>query len=728
MAAALSAPRRCAVALAAGLLLIPLALAPPAGAADGTAPGAPGERATWTPADKQGFGTARSVESKLWFTLGNGELTEVYHPRLDTPSMRDLQLVVSDGRSFADREDTATRHQVRLLDPTGLRYQQVNTALSGRYRITKTYASDPASDALLIDVDLESLDGAAYQVYALLDPALANSGDDDTGSSDGAALVARDPHGEASALLARPGFTATSSGFLGASDGWTDLAHDFRMDFHYRLAENGNVVQTGRTSLTGRPGAQRLTLALGFGATTPAALATATGSLRRGFSAVAGDYAAGWHAYLDTLAPVPASARRWRALYELSALVLAAHEDKTFRGGFIASPSMPWAWGTDPGLMGFGAYHNVWSRDQYEIATALLALGDRAAANRALTWLFEVQQRADGSFPQNSRLDGTPSFTSLQMDEVADPIVLAWQLGRDGAGDFAHVRRAAEFLVGNGPVSPQERWENAGPGYSPATIAAEVAGLVCAADLARRNHQEGLARQWLAVADSWQRDVERWTVSRNGPLAATPYYLRITLDGNPNAATPIQISDGGPLVDQRRVVDPSFLELVRLGVKGADDAAIRSTLPVVDQHLAVDTPGGRFWHRFDFDGYGETRDGGPWRITDPGADLTLGRAWPIFAGERGEYELAAGWGAQRFLDTMASTANAGLLLPEQVWDGRPPTDQEPRFALGQGTFSATPLAWSHAQFVRLARSIDAGHPVEQPSVVACRYVRSCGRG
>jgi glucoamylase len=150
-----------------------------------------------------------------------------------------------------------------------------------------------------------------------------------------------------------------------------------------------------------------------------------------------------------------------------------------------------------------------------------------------------------------------------------------------------------------------------------------------------------------------------------------------------------------------------------------------ATLPVVDRQLAVDTPGGRFWHRFDFDGYGETRDGGPWRITDPGTGLTLGRAWPIFAGERGEYELAAGRGAQRELDAMASTANVGLLLPEQVWDGRPPTGDGPRFALGTPTFSATPLAWSHAQFVRLALSIQAGQPVERPAVVACRYLHAC---
>jgi glucoamylase len=174
-------------------------------------------------------------------------------------------------------------------------------------------------------------------------------------------------------------------------------------------------------------------------------------------------------------------------------------------------------------------------------------------------------------------------------------------------------------------------------------------------------------------------------------------------------------------------VDPSFLELVRLGVKRPDDAVIRNTIGVVDDQLGVDTPNGTFWHRFSFDGYGETKDGGPWGISDPDTFTTLGRAWPIFAGERGEYELLAGAGGRTTrarLAAMAGSANDGGMMPEQVWDENPPSGQ-PGFPPGEGTLSATPLVWTHAQFVRLAWSIDAGRPVEQPRIVACRYVRSC---
>jgi glucoamylase len=696
-----------------------LILAPAAAAAARVAPGAPGEPAHWTPADKEGYGTAAGASSRVWHTLGDGELTEVYYPDLGTPSVRDLQLVVSDGRTFAERETDATDHRVELADQRSLTYRQIDTARSGRYRITKTYVTDPARDALLVDVRFESLTGKPYRVYALFDPALNNNGDDDSGNTKGGALLADDGK-VGSALIAAPGFARRSTGYLGTSDGWTDLRDDFRMEWHYKSSPNGNVVQTARTALDGVRN-RRLQLALGFGATSADALQTARASLGRGFPAVAADYRAGWHDYLAGLKPRPGSAAPYGSEYDVSVMTLAAHEDKTYRGAYIASPSMPWAWGQ--GLeKPSGAYHLVWSRDLYQIATALLAAGDRAGAERALDYLFTRQQKPDGSFPQNSTVDGTPHWTNLQLDEVALPIVLAWQLRREYSDN---VKRAADFIVANGPSTPQERWENQS-GWSPGTIAAEIAGLVCAADLARQAGRTADAERYEATADDWQSKVESWTATTNGPYSPTPYYLRLTKDFDPNAGTTYSIGDSGPsAADQRSIVDPSFLELVRLGVKRPDDKTITNTVSVVDEQLAVDTPNGRFWHRYNFDGYGETREGAPWDVNFPAdSQMTIGRAWPIFAGERGEYELASGRAASAQLAAIAGAANQGGMIPEQVWDDNPPSG-EPGFPRGEGTFSATPLAWSHAQFVRLAWSIENGAPVEQPSVVACRYAREC---
>jgi glucoamylase len=696
----------------------------PAVAAAGP-PGGPGAPATWAPADKHGFGTSRTVASPVWYTLGQGGLTEVFYPDLGTPAVRDLQFVVTDGRSFTERESDSTTQRTALADPGSLTYRQVNTERAGRWRITKTYVTDPARATVLVDVSFESLTGRPYQVYALYDPSLSNDGMDDTGRSAGGALLANDATG-ASGLVAAPAFTATSTGYLGASDGWTDLRADHRMDWRYAAAPAGNVVQTGRTALDGTPGRRHLTLSLGFGRDTAAAVATARASLAAGFGRVAARYADGWHGYLRGLATPPRSLRTdaERSTYRVSVLSLAAHEDKTYRGAFVASPSMPWAWGT--GLeQPSGAYHLVWSRDLYEIATGLLAAGDRAGAQRALDYLFGRQQKPDGSFPQNSLVDGTPHWEGLQLDEVADPIVLAWQLGRRDAATWSHVKRAADFLLGwrdedghTAPYTPQERWENQ-VGYSPATIAAEIAGLVCAADLARANGDPASARRYLATADDWHARVKALTVTSTGPYSDRPYFLRLTKDGHPDLGTTYDVGDSGPAdVDQRRVVDPSFLELVRLGVLPADDPAVVNTLGVVDRQLAADTPAGRFWHRYNFDGYGEQRDGGQWDIGFPaGSQATVGRVWPIFAGERGEYELAAGRRADARLAAMAAAGNDGGLISEQVWDLAAPPGSRP----GTGTLSATPLAWSQAQFIRLARSIDAGHPVEQPRVVARRY-------
>jgi glucoamylase len=710
-----------AVAVLPGVALLTGALPAGGAAPDGqaAAPGHPGEAADWSPGDKDGFGTAiGALGSTVWYTLDDGVLSEVYAPRIDTPSSRDTQLVVTDGATFAEREDEATDGTVELVDPRALVYRQVNTAQSGRYRITKTYTTDPDRSAVLVDVRFESLDGGSYQVYVLHDVGLGLNANDDTGRSADGRLLATDG-ALSSAVAVSGGLSDSSSGYLGRSDGWSDLSGDLVLDDHWDATTPGNVVQIGRTGLTGLGDGQQLTLALGFGTTEDDAVRAADGALDRGFGSAAEAYAAGWHGYLDGLAPVPASAAQWRTEYEVSAMVLAASEDKTFRGGFVAAPGKPWAWANE--LQHFPVYHEVWSRDLYQIASALQAMGDVPAAERALDHLWTVQQRPDGSFPQNARLDGEPVFGGLQLDEVALPIVLAWQLDRTGPEDWARVRLSADFLVATGPRTEQERWENLA-GYSPNTIAAEIAGLVTAAEIARTNGDAGRADTYLATADSWREGLTGWTVTTNGPLSPDPYYLRITDDGNANAGTEIQIADGGPLVDQRTVLDPSFLDLVRLGVVDAADPVVANTLTLIDAELGYDTPNGTFWHRSSFDGYGEQADGTQWEPVDAGSGDTIGRGWPLLSGERGEYELALGLDAQPRLDTMARSADdRSSFFAEQVWDDRPPSAIGSPFPPGEPTFSATPLAWTHAGFIRLAHAIDAGRPVDTPAPVACRY-------
>ena len=721
-----SVRRRWRVLSGGGLLALALTAAPAASAAP-QAPGAPGTKPTWEKADKHAFGTSATLASKVWFTLRQAELSEVYYPDLGTPALRDLEFAVSDGRRVA-RETRGTRASVRRVGGSGLTFRQVVTDRRGRWRLEKTFVTDPARATVLVDVRFRSLTGRPYRLYVLADPALGNDGADDRGRAVGGALVARDD-GAASALAARPALRRGTSGYAGRRDPWHRLRAAHRLGPPTEVRRPGNVRQAAETALTGTGSRTRMTLALGFGGTPRAALRTARSSLAGGFATAARAYARGWQEHLARLKAPPASVAdpAGRELYDGSLMVLEASEDKTHRGAGIASPSMPWGWGlgsveTD---LPSGPYHLVWSRDLYQVGTALLAAGDAAAANRAVDYLFFRQQKPDGSFPQNSEVGGKERWTNTQLDEVALPIVLAWQLGRTDDRTWTRVRRAADYVVRRGPRTKQERWENQS-GWSPGTIAAEIAGLVCAADLARRRGDVAAAARYEAVADAWAANVERWTATSTGPWSPRPYYLRITKNRDPDRPTTYNIGDSGPdEADQRRIVDPSFLELVRLGIKRHDDPVILNTLQVVDATLRVETPNGPFWHRFTSDGYGERRDGGPWELGKPNTFTTLGRAWPIFSGERGEYELLAGRPATAFLASMAASANDGGMLPEQVWDGRPPTGRG-GLRSGEGTFSATPLAWTHAQFVRLAWSIDAGRPVEQPGIVACRYTGRCG--
>src|SRR5436309_9793808 len=257
-------------------------------------------------------------------------------------------------------------------------------------------------------------------------------------------------------------------------------------------------------------------LAVAFGSSLDGALAEARATLAQPMDATWQSYAGGWRNYVATLEPVDAA---YADEYTMSAMVLRAHEDKTFRGAIIASMTIPWGNDVDAAESTVGGYHLVWARDLYEVATAFIGMGDRAAAVRALDYLFAVQQMPDGSFPQNSWLDGRPYWGSLQLDEVSYPLVLAQQLGRTDAARYRdHVRPAAEFVVAHGPATPQERWEEEG-GYSPSTIAAELAGLVCAAAIADANHDAAAASKYRSTADSWLARLDSWTSTRNGPLA-----------------------------------------------------------------------------------------------------------------------------------------------------------------------------------------------------------------
>jgi glucoamylase len=677
------------------------------------APGAPGRDAQWPSAAKNGFGTSNTLASKVWFTLNNGVMTEAFYPRLDVPNTQTLQLVVCttvECHTEADYMD----HEIRVLG-SALSFQQINKAKNGAYTVTKTYTTDPQRATILIRVSVTTGSGAAGEiggVYVFYDPSLNNSGMHDTGWRKGNVLLASDQH-VASALVSSNGFEEISNGYLGTSDGLVQLKRDRALTEKYDRAENGNVVQVARIR---RPKA--FTLALAFGKSTHEALANARASLAKGFTRTRREYEAGWHAYLKHLRRVEP---KYQAQFRVAAVVLKALEDKTYRGAMIASPSIPWGGGPNANEPTVSGYHAVWSRDLYHVGTAFAAIGDHASANRALNYLFKAQQKTDGSFPQNSWVDGRPIGGGLQMDEVAFPLILANQLNRhDRKTWLRHIKPAADFILRKGPYTEQERWEEK-PGYSPSTIAAQIAGLVCAARIAVLNQDQRSARDYLNKADEWAAEVERWTATATGPHANGTYYLRITRNSDPNDGAKIEINSGGGTYDEREIVDAGFLELVRLGVRPVDDPLIVRSLAVVDRLIKVETPGGSGWYRYNHDAYGETADGGNYD-----GRTGVGRLWTLLTGERGEYDVARGdtVKARNRLDAMMAFANDGMMIPEQVWDRR--ETPAPQFRFGEGTGSATPLAWSMAQFIRLAINLRIGHNAETPAAVRVRYAKRAG--
>ena len=635
--------------------------------------------------------------------------------------------MVTNGSSFTEAETTGTTHAISLLNESSLVWQQVNKADNGDFTITKTYIADPSRSVILVQTTFDNTSSAALKLYVDYHPQLDNDGMGNTGDTDSASgdLVAENGS-VASALTASTGFTASDNGYVGTtSDGETMLTSSYGLTSTYSQASSaGHIDQVAQVPVASS-GSTTFTLALAFDPTEAAAISDASASLATGFTSLESSFESGWQSWLAGLNAAPASVTGNAGLkeqYDVSLMELKADEDKTYAGAFIAAPTVPWGASvsadTGTGTSGAHGYHAVWTRDEYEMASTLLAAGDKTDAQAALNYIFSYEVESSGAVKQNTWLNGTAVFGSVQLDEVADPIILAYQLGATGSSDWTYVEELANYLVANGPYTQEERWEEIA-GYSPATMAAEIAGLICAASIAETNGDPSAAQTYQSTAQAWASEVDDLTYTTTGPYGNGDYLLRITPDGQPNAGTGITLANGGGTHDDRTVVDPSFLELVRLGVKSPTATDITNTISAVDSELKVSTPEGPIWHRYDFDGYGETSSGGDY--TGAGT----GNPWPVLSGERGEYDVADGntSGAQSMLQTMAGAANAGYQISEQVWGGSTGTGG---FTFGQADNSSTPLMWAMAQYVRLAIDISAGKDVDTPAVVYnCLQASSC---
>jgi glucoamylase len=684
---------------------------------EGGAPGSPGIAPTWTSSAKDLVGCALGP-SRIWFTLGYGIVNEVYYPRLDTPQIRDLGFIVADGAGFWVEVKRLQNYTLRLLAPGTPAVEIVHT--HERFTLTLRVTPDPDRDVLVIEVALAG--DASLRPYVLVAPRLGTEGRDNI------AEIQR--HGTRRVLTAEQGpfglalaavddaqndaFDAASAGYVGESDGWQDFHRHGALTMQYASAGPGNVALIGALP-------RSAVLGLGFGSSAHAAATLAISSLMQPIAGLIERQIEDW--------------RRWharckeRALFQsaetseladrfvLSSMVLRTHRDKTYPGAMTASLSVPWGNSRDDR----GGYHLVWPRDLVQCATALLAVGAEQEVRNTLRYLIATQKQ-DGSWYQNQWLGGMPYWQGLQLDEVAFPVLLAATMAeRDALNGIAisdMIHRALCFIAATGPSSPQDRWEE-NAGINTFTLSVCIAALVAGAEFLPQ-----AARDFaLALADFWDDHIESWTAVRGTPLArrhgVEGYYIRVAPSdvlGDPASLQSVlnlknRRRNAAVATDEEIGVD--FLQLVRFGLRSPNDPLIRDSIAVADALLKVDTPNGPAWHRYNGDGYGEHNDGRPFDGSG------RGRAWPLLAGERGHYELLAGNDPTPYLKTMAAMAGPCGMMPEQVWDSVA-LPEHGLFA-GRPTGSAMPLAWAHAEFVKLMISRHLGYPLDRPAAVWRRY-------
>lgn len=669
------------------------------------APGHPGLPPTWSPGAKDLVVTAIG-SSQIWATIGQGIVQEVFWPSAGRPQVRDLGFLVV-GPDFWSEPKAVGDYQVTAEDPFVPAARIVHH--HPRYTLTLEVVVDPERDVVLIHHELQGID---CRLIVLISPHLSGSGANDTAWFAEGALLAGDGE-QAMAVVSDQGFSQTSVGFVGTSDGWQDLNTHGDLRWDYTVAAGGNVAMTG--ALVAPSG----TLALGLATNPQGAVSLARASLVDGWSTISDRFVAGWRAHGPNTASLAAACPPWvAAALATSEMVLSAHQDHTFPGAIVASLASPWGDSREDR----GGYHLVWPRDAVESGLALVALGRFEDARRLLAHLMSNQQ-PDGHWRQNWFSDGSPYWTGIQLDETALPVLLAAKLAE--AGELASLlqparemaQRACAFLAAAGPVSPQDRWEE-NSGISPFTLATCIAALAAASELSFLEPEQAASAAALAV--DWDHAVEQWAYATATELDAAHgtagHYIRLGALGSPGNRGRIVVRNrDGDQIEANEFLGLEFLALVRFGLRQVSDPRIVDTVRLVDALLRVELDGRPYYHRYQDDGYGEHDDGAPFDGTG------VGRVWPLLTAERAVYASVAGEDVDPYLRAIVDSVTAGGMIPEQVWNGADLPDH--RLSPGKPTGSAAPLVWAHAELIKLAAAVRDGCPIERLACIDAHVAR-----
>ncbi|MHB1439501.1 MAG: glycoside hydrolase family 15 protein [Cuniculiplasma sp.] len=686
--------------------------------------GKPGITPRWTSSSKEGVGTSLKRCSSVYFTLSHGIVNEIYFPGIDTAQTRDHQFLVSGEETFyEERRDTS--HSMQTLKGGIPAYRIINEESEQRFKIEKTIFIDSEDDVFVEHVKfIKKNPEDDLSIYSLLAPHMNNGGYGNNawnGEYKGNKMQFASK-GETFLALYIPGCTGKMScGFSGFSDGFQDIMHNNGMTYEFQRATDGNVAIT--TEII-PDAAGTFNVFIAFGRSMEEAAIKVLKSSHANWEKSLEDYMEQWSVYLKYTSKNMLIKKDYN-LKQSSLVAIRSHVSKEpLRGAIIASLSIPW--GNSKSDDDLGGYHLIWPRDMVEAAEALLILGDYYGATDALKYLQSTQE-SDGHWPQNMWLNGKPYWGGLQMDETAFPILLLYDLWKMKLVDLDDYRdmfiSALSFIIGNGPVTDQDRWEEDG-GYSSFTIAVEVSALSYGSEIAEELGMRKESYVIQRIADIYSSNIEKWLYRENSELDAKygvrGHYVRISMseaDRESGGYIPIKNRPwNSSMVKVDEVISTGALSLVRFGLRPQDDRRIRDTLKIIDGELKVETKTGPTWHRYSQDGYGEHNNGS-------GFDGTgHGRGWPLLSGERAHYELLSGNRdiAMNLLHTMEKDANSGGMIPEQIWD----SEDIPAKGLFNGypSGSAMPLVWAHAEYVKLCWALENGKPFDLNERAYKRYV------
>ncbi|MBT3586185.1 MAG: hypothetical protein HN509_14860 [Halobacteriovoraceae bacterium] len=687
--------------------------------------GQPGAQANWASAKKMQVGTFNEKKKKslVWFTSAKGILTEVFYPTIDTGQIKDSQFLITDGKTFFHEEKKDLKHQVNVKSPSNV--EMVNSDKEGRYNISHTFFTLRDASILVEEVVVETFqDGLSF--YLLTNPHLNNTGSGDSAFIDLNSFLVKDG-ATTLRIQSTIGFSDMSVGFVGSSDGWNDLNDNFKMDHHFTTATKGNVATFGKMNIIPKAGKTKFWIV--YTMTGEKDLLDNTAAILPDYQGGKADYINSWDNYLNQKKTPSGLSAVEKSLYKRSLYTLKVHEDKLNPGALIASLSIPWGEKQmeTPGQK-IGGYHLIWPRDLYHVALAMLYSGELESPMNALRFLKKIQYTGNsghwdlsprfipksGAFPQNTWVTGEDYWGGLQLDQAGYPIHLFYQVFKRVPLETQQkmitefggmIRNALTFILRYGPWTQQERWEE-NFGISPSSFSVATSALKIGAELFKGiplgNWCQKTSHDWLNKPGD---NIDSWTFTTNGQYGDGKYYLRIAGGSSfgsiwdPNDRSDTHIANSSRREEQSRILDQGFLKLVLLGLKPGSDPKVKKSKNLLDQHISVQTPRGRGWYRYSFDAYGEEGQG---------------RLWPLLSSEHGRYAIEryrsgdltwaqANREVQARIDSYIGFSNSGQMIPEQVFEKN-----------GEGTGGATPLAWSHAEYLKLIWSRDLKQNIENP--------------